>query len=65
MNNTTMDKLAVGSVFGFGHNNPTGRFEKVSNLYARDLWDDVVRPNATNANEAEKIEVTYHERETR
>lgn len=56
---TTMDNLAVGALFSFSENTKEPRYEKVSNLYAKDLHDKMVRPNATNATEAASIVVYY------
>lgn len=62
MINTIMSKLAPGSRFGFGHDNPSARFEKISNLYARDLKDGSVSINVPMAMAfmAGNVEVTYH-----
>ena len=62
MINTIMTKLAPGSHFGFGHHNPRARFEKISNLYARDLVDGSVSINVplTVACMAGNVKVTYH-----
>ena len=62
--NTTLGKLANGSMFCFGHNNTGGlRYEALeTSIYSRSLADGKTRPNATSPHaraESDAIEVTY------
>lgn len=58
--NTTMDKLAVGALFRYGHNRDDNGlvFEKVSNSLSRDLRDQRLYSNDYNNEPAGELKVS-------